>query len=134
MSRVIVSKYSDILPLHRQETISARDGFALPRSTQCGWLKAAHEVTAPVVDAMFADGKRTAFLIATDATSAPVLPSRGASPPTELRPVMFARACTTVGIDAPTYMELASDKEVPNLADLIEQFRNAISPESSARP
>jgi transposase len=38
IAHVIVSKYDDIFPLHRQERISARDGFVLPRSTQCSWL------------------------------------------------------------------------------------------------
>jgi len=72
IAHVIVSKYDDILPLHRQERISARDGFALPRSTQCGWLAKAHEVTYRIVDAMFEDAKAHAFCIATDATGAPV--------------------------------------------------------------
>jgi len=72
IAHVIVSKYDDILPLHRQERISAREGFPLPRSTQCGWLKRAHEVTYRISDAMFADAKAHAFCIATDATGGPV--------------------------------------------------------------
>jgi transposase len=72
VAHVIVSKYDDILPLHRQERISARDGFVLPRSTQCGWLGRAHEITYRIVDAMFADAKAHAFCIATDATGGPV--------------------------------------------------------------
>jgi transposase len=83
IAHVIVSKYGNLLPLNRQETISARAGFALPKSTQCGWLKAAHGFCTPVVDAMMADAKQHAFLIATDATSASVLPARrqGRAPP-----------------------------------------------------
>jgi transposase len=69
---IIVSKYSDCLPLNRQETISAREGFVVPRSTQSGWLKAALPVCAPVVEAMFAEGRREAFCIATDSTSVSV--------------------------------------------------------------
>lgn len=72
IAHVILSKYDDILPLHRQERISARDGFALPRSTQCGWLRQAHQVTYRIVDAMFLDAKAHAFCIATDATGAPI--------------------------------------------------------------
>jgi len=72
IAHVIISKYDDILPLHRQERISARDGFALPRSTQCGWLGRAHEVTYRIADAMFTDSKAHAFCMATDATGAPV--------------------------------------------------------------
>ncbi len=72
IAHVIVSKYDDILPLHRQERISQRDGFALPRSTQCGWLGRAYAVTRRIVDAMFLEAKARAFCIATDATGAPV--------------------------------------------------------------
>lgn len=68
----IISKYDDYLPLHRQERISARQGFRVPRSTQCNWLRGAHAVLYRIVDAMFADAKRRAFCIATDATGAPV--------------------------------------------------------------
>lgn len=69
---VIVSKYSDCLPLNRQETISTRDGFRIPRSTQCGWLGAAFPYCQRIVDAAFKDAIATAPFIATDATSAPV--------------------------------------------------------------
>lgn len=72
IAHVIISKYDDILPLHRQEKISARDGFVLPRSTQCGWLAKAYSVTSHIVDAMFRDAKEHAFCIATDATGAPM--------------------------------------------------------------
>lgn len=72
IAHVIISKYEDILPLHRQERISTRDGFPLPRSTQCGWLGRAHEVTYRITEAMFADAKAHAFCIATDATGGPV--------------------------------------------------------------
>ena len=68
----IVSKYGDVIPLHRQEQITARHGFAIPRSTQCGWLGAASDACYRVVDAMFREAKAQAFCIATDATGAPV--------------------------------------------------------------
>ena len=69
---VIISKYDDSLPLHRQERISARNGFHVPRSTQCSWLTEAYKVLYRIVDAMFMEGVRTAFCMATDATGAPV--------------------------------------------------------------
>lgn len=73
----IVSKYDDCLPLHRQERISARRGFMLPRSTVCGWLGGAHEALYRIVEAMFAEARSTAFCIAMDSTSAPVLARGG---------------------------------------------------------
>jgi transposase len=68
ITQIIVSKYDDCLPLHRQERITSRHGFVVPRSTQCGWLGAAYSVTYRIVDAMFTEAKATAFCIATDAT------------------------------------------------------------------
>jgi transposase len=72
ITQVILSKYDLCLPLHRQERVSERSGFHLPRSTQCDWLSAAHGYTYRIVDAMMAEARRTAFCIATDATSAPM--------------------------------------------------------------
>lgn len=76
ISHIIISKYGDLLPLNRQQSISARDGFLLPKSTQSGWLKMASGFCAPVVDAMMDDARKNAFVIATDATGASVLPPR----------------------------------------------------------
>ena len=77
IANVIVSKYDDVLPLHRQERISARHGFALPRSTQCGWLTVAFTLLYRIVLAMFEESKAHAFCIATDATGAPVQKTGG---------------------------------------------------------
>lgn len=68
IANIIVSKYGDVLPLNRQETISLRQGFVLPRSTQCAWLGAAYAATYRVVDAMLAEARALAFCIATDST------------------------------------------------------------------
>jgi transposase len=64
ITQIIVSKYDDVLPLNRQERISVRQGFALPRSTQCGWLKAAYGICFRIVDAMFDEARAKAFCIA----------------------------------------------------------------------
>lgn len=72
IAHAIVSKYDDLLPLHRQETISTRIGFTLPRSTLGGWLAPAADYLGPIVDAMFVDGKSSAPYLAVDATSASV--------------------------------------------------------------
>jgi len=72
IANVIVSKYDDVLPLNRQQRISTRHGFTLPRSTQCGWLVVAFALLYRIVLAMFDEAKARAFCIATDATGAPV--------------------------------------------------------------
>jgi len=80
VANVIVSKYGDVLPLNRQETISKRAGFPLKRSTLCNWLGEAHRALYRVVDAMLADARQHAFCIATDATGAPVKGIAGCEP------------------------------------------------------
>jgi hypothetical protein len=52
---VITSKYSDHLPLHRQEWILARHGGDIARSTLCGWMASSAELLRPLYDAMLAD-------------------------------------------------------------------------------
>lgn len=68
----IIGKYDDYLPLNRQEKISERNGFRVPRSTQCSWLGEAYSVLYRIPAAMFAEAVAKAFCIATDATGAPV--------------------------------------------------------------
>jgi len=70
IANVVVSKYGDILPLNRQQTISRRHGFELARSTLCDWLGGAYDALYRIVDAMHADALAHAHCIATDATSA----------------------------------------------------------------
>jgi len=50
LAHVLVSKYGDHLPLYRQSQIYAREGFDLDRSTLAGWVGAASELLAPLVD------------------------------------------------------------------------------------
>ena len=72
LAQVITSKYSDHLPLHRQEEIFARFGVEIPRSTQCGWMASAANLLSPVVDLM-AERVLTGQSIHTDDTPVPVL-------------------------------------------------------------
>lgn len=72
IAHVAVSKYGDLLPLNRQQTISARQGFPLSKSTMCNWLGKGYDALYRIVDAMQREALRFAFCIATDATGAPV--------------------------------------------------------------
>jgi len=49
---VIVSKFTDHLPLYRQESIFTRQGVFLCRSTTCDWLAACAEVLRPLYQVM----------------------------------------------------------------------------------
>ncbi|KYG01806.1 transposase [Sorangium cellulosum] len=67
LAHVLVSKYADHLPLHRQEKIFERWGLHLSRSTLCGWVAACADKLAPLVGAM-ANDALNAHCIAIDAT------------------------------------------------------------------
>ncbi len=52
LAHVLVSKYSDHLPLYRQSEIYEREGVELDRSTLADWVGGASRVLAPIVEAM----------------------------------------------------------------------------------
>jgi len=67
LAYVLLCKYGDHLPLHRQEQIFARFGLALARSTLCGWVSACAEMLGYIVEAMSKDALSSPS-IAIDAT------------------------------------------------------------------
>jgi transposase len=52
LAHVLVSKYADHLPLYRQSQIFARSGLDLDRSTLADWVGGAHELLAPLIEAL----------------------------------------------------------------------------------
>jgi transposase len=52
LAHVIVSKFSDHLPLYRQSEIYARQGVEISRSTLAGWVGGASDLLVPLVDAI----------------------------------------------------------------------------------
>ena len=77
IAQVIVSKYSEHLPLYRQAQVFARHGVPLERSTLADWVGRAAFHLAPIVDRMTELLKRSTKLFM-DETTAPVLdPGRG---------------------------------------------------------
>lgn len=72
LAQVIVSKYADHLPLHRQEGIFARHGIEIPRSTQCDWMRSSADLLEPLYDMMKTRVLRSKA-IHTDDTPVPVL-------------------------------------------------------------
>ncbi|CAM5375048.1 Transposase OS=Stutzerimonas stutzeri OX=316 GN=UIB01_22890 PE=4 SV=1 [Stutzerimonas stutzeri] len=55
LARVLVAKYADHLPLFRQESIFARAGLAIPRSTLAQWVGTCGVRLQPLVDALKAE-------------------------------------------------------------------------------
>ena len=79
LAHVLVSKYSDHLPLYRQSEIDARSGVDLSRSTLAGWVGEAAALLRPLVEAVRRHILRADQLHADD-TPVPVLaPGRGST-------------------------------------------------------
>jgi transposase len=77
IAHVIVSKYSEHLPLYRQAQIFARHGIMIERSTLADWVGRTAFHLAPIVERMAELLKRSTKLFM-DETTAPVLdPGRG---------------------------------------------------------
>ena len=55
LAQVLVAKYADHLPLYRQESIFARAGLAIPRSTLAQWVGTCGVRLQPLVDALKAE-------------------------------------------------------------------------------
>ncbi len=72
LAHVLVSKYGNHLPLYRQSEIFAREGVDLDRSTLAGWVGAASDLLAPLVDEI-RKHVMTASKIHADDTPVPVL-------------------------------------------------------------
>jgi transposase len=72
LAHVLVSKYSDHLPLYRQSEIYAREGVDLDRSTLADWVGAISHLLAPLVDAV-RKHVLTASKLHADDTPIPVL-------------------------------------------------------------
>jgi hypothetical protein len=52
LAYVIVNKFSDHLPLYRQQNVMIRHGVFLSRSTLCGWLAQCAQLLRPLVELM----------------------------------------------------------------------------------
>lgn len=67
LADTVVKRWGDYLPLNRQEKIYDREGFALDRSTVCGWHGRLADLVYPILLAMWRDALFSPYLC-TDAT------------------------------------------------------------------
>lgn len=79
LAYVVCGKFVDALPFYRQETIFARLGIEVARSTLCSWAIAAAARCGPLIDLLWEQiGK--AVLMQMDETTVQVLKERGRDP------------------------------------------------------
>lgn len=72
LAKVLVDKFADHIPLHRQVKRFGRDGFVISLSTLCDWVLAAAELLKPLLKAM-RESMLLGKWIQTDATGMVVL-------------------------------------------------------------
>lgn len=68
IAKILVDKYCDHVPFHRQEDQMARQGVTVDRATMSRYAKAFADHARHIVDAMHGDAISHAHVIATDAT------------------------------------------------------------------
>jgi transposase len=77
LAQVLVAKFSDHLPLYRQEAIFARAGFAIPRSTLAQWVGSCGVQLQPLVDALKSEVLKFSVLHADETPVAMLKPGNG---------------------------------------------------------
>jgi len=77
LAQVLVAKYVDHQPLYRQESIFARAGLGIPRSTLAAWVGACGVQLQPLVDALRGQLLRHAVLHADETPVAMLKPGNG---------------------------------------------------------
>ena len=77
LAQVLVAKYADHLPLYRQESIFARAGLAIPRSTMAAWVGACGVQLTPLVAALKGDMLVDGVLHADETPVAMLKPGNG---------------------------------------------------------
>ncbi len=68
LAHVVVSKYSEHLPLYRQETVFPRSGVEISRRTLCDWVRAVADLGEPIVNFMKKESVLTSKVIHSDDT------------------------------------------------------------------
>jgi transposase len=123
LAQVLIAKYLDHAPLYRQESIFARAGLALPRSTLAQWVGACGVKLQPLVEAMRAMLLARAVLHA-DETPVPMLSpglgkthraylwSYSTSEYDELQAVIYDFADSRAGVHARSFLGSWSGKLV----------------------
>ena len=79
LAQVLVAKYADHLPLHRQEAMFGRAGLAIPRSTLAQWVGICGVRLQPLVDALKDEILQSAVLHADETPVAMLKPGKGST-------------------------------------------------------
>jgi transposase len=68
LADIIVSKYVDCIPLHKQEELFRRQGIELRRQRMCDWVRAVVEIVTPLYDALQREILKSPYVQADETT------------------------------------------------------------------
>jgi transposase len=132
LAHIIVSKYSDHLPLYRQSEIYARQGVEISRSTLAGWVGAASDLLSPLVDAI-QKHVLTGRKLHADDTPIPVLaPGNGKTKTGRLW--TYVRDDRPAGEDTPpaVWFAYSEDRKGEHPRQHLQNFRGALQADAYA--
>ncbi len=132
LTHVVVGKYCDHLPLHRQSQIYAREGVDIDRSTLVDWVGGCARLLQPLADAV----RRyvmSAYKIHTDDTPVPVLsPGRGKTKTARLW--VYARDDRTAADPSPpaVWFQYSPDRKGENPRRHLDGFAGVLQADAYA--
>jgi len=121
LAQVLIQKYTDHLPLYRQEAIFARSGVSLSRSTLSEWVGIAGVRLQPLVDALRAELLQEAVLHADETPVALLDPGAGKTQ----RAYLFAYH--TAAANKPiTVFDFCASRSGKHAARFLADYRGAL--------
>jgi transposase len=123
LAHVLVSKYCDHLPLHRQSVIYARDGVEIDRSTMADWVGRMTFLLNPLAAAI-ARHVRSGDAIHADDTPVPVLdPGRGKTKTGRLWVAVRDERPWSSGVPPAAFYRYAPDRKAEQAQALLKDCR-----------
>jgi len=126
LAHVLVSKFADHLPLYRQSEIYTREGVNLCRSTLAGWVGAASELLAPLVEQIRSHVMAAAKIHADD-TPVPVLaPGKGRTKTARLWTYVRDERAAGCQTAPAVWMAYSQDRKGEHPRQHLKGFRGAL--------
>jgi hypothetical protein len=119
LAAIIVSKYTDGLPLYRMEDIFKRQGIDLPRQTMARWVVAAAQACQPIWNVL-SDRLLNAFYVACDETRVQVLKENGRT--AESQSWMWVRS-TPFGLNKIVLFDYSTSRSGATAEALLAEFK-----------
>jgi transposase len=120
LAHVLVAKYCDHLPLHRQSGIYAREGVELDRSTLAGWVGHMAALLNPLAQSIASHVKSGSTLHADD-TPVPVLdPGRGRTKTGRLWVAVRDERTWSSGVPPAVFYRYSPDRKAEHAGALLE--------------